>query len=78
MGTTINPDFSVDDICFSFDELKHILTDDSVRRKPIVWEEASVTAYSRDFQEEINKQLNKYFQVFGFRNLSVTANFQHL
>lgn len=78
LGKAINPDFSVDDICFSFDELKHILTDDSIRRKPIVWEEASVTAYSRDFQEEINKQLNKYFQVFGFRNLSVIANFQHL
>jgi len=78
MGHAINPDFSIDDICFSFEELKSILTDDAIRRRPIVWEEASVTAYSRDFQDEINKELNKYFQVFGFRNLSLIANFQHL
>jgi len=30
MGTAINPDFSVGDICFSFDELRNILTDDSI------------------------------------------------
>jgi hypothetical protein len=28
--------------------------------------------------EEVNIILNKYFQVFGFRNLAVIANFQHI
>jgi hypothetical protein len=74
----INPDFQSDNICFSFDELKAKLTDDAVKRDVLVWEEASVTAYNRDFMDEVNKTLNKYFQVFGFRNLAIIANFQHL
>lgn len=74
----IDPDFPIDNICFSFDELKAILTDDTVRKQPVVWEEASVTAYNREFMDEVNILLNKYFQVFGFRNLAVIANFQHI
>ncbi|AKB34791.1 hypothetical protein MSSAC_0201 [Methanosarcina siciliae C2J] len=74
----IDPDFPIDNICFSFDELKALLTDDTIRKQPIVWEEASVTAYNREFMDEVNILLNKYFQVFGFRNLAVIANFQHI
>jgi hypothetical protein len=74
----IDPDFPIENICFSFDELKAILTDDAIRKQPVVWEEASVTAYNREFMEEVNIILNKYFQVFGFRNLAVIANFQHI
>jgi hypothetical protein len=74
----LNPDFEIDDICFSFEDLKRILNDHTIKKKPIAWEEASVTAYNRDFMEDVNKKLNKYFQVFGFRNLAIIANFQHL
>ncbi|AAM04972.1 hypothetical protein [Methanosarcina acetivorans] len=72
----IDPDFDPANVCFSFEELKEIIT--NKRKVPAVWEEAGVGAYSRDFMNQVNKDLNKFFQVFRYRRIAVIANFQHL
>lgn len=47
-------------------------------RTAIVWDEAAVTSYSRDFMTRMNKDVNKFFQIFGYRRLAVIATFQIL
>lgn len=73
----IDPDFTVEEVCFSFQELKKELKEDKPG-KPLVWEEASVTAPNRRALDEINITLSKFFQVFGFKRRIVIANLQHL
>lgn len=78
MCKAIDPDFSTDQIVFTSKDLMKLIKDPNYRRKAILWDEASVTAYSRDFMQEMNKTLNKVFQVFGYRQLAINMTLQHI
>jgi len=71
------PDFTVDDICFTIDDLIANLKED-MPGYPVIWEEASVTASNRRFMSKVNLAIIKYFQVFGWKRRIVIANLQHL
>lgn len=70
-----DPDLTTESVCFSLEDLKKFIYANT--KKPVVWDEAGVTAYSRDFMTKISKDLNKFFQVFGYRQIIVLSTFQH-
>jgi len=72
---SIDPDLTTENVCFSLDDLKQTIYDKM--NTAVVWDEAGVTAYSRDFMKESSKALNKFFQVFGYRRVAVLSTFQH-
>ena len=76
MCKLIDPDFSIEQIVFTAREFKEAAK--KFRGRAILWDEASVTAYSRDFQEEVNKMINKLLQVYGYRRLAICMTLQHL
>jgi len=72
----IDNDFTADQIVFTIDEFRKATK--RYKGKAILFDEAGVAAYSRDFMKEINKELNKLLQVFGFKQLYIALTFQHL
>ena len=69
-------EFSIDHVCFSTDDLVKFLR--TKQNAIVVWEESGVGAYSRDFMTKSNKDLNKIFQMFRYKNIILISNFQHL
>lgn len=76
MAKLIDPDFSIDKVCFTSEELMEKVKE--YTNSAIVYDEAAVTAYSRDFMTKINKALNKTLQVFGYRRLAIMMTLQYL
>lgn len=76
MAAAIDPNFTEEQICFSIEDLKQQLN--TKQQAAIIWEEASTSAYSRDFMTERNKAIIKALQVYGFRKIALLGNFQHL
>lgn len=76
LAHSICPDLSIENVAFSFQQLKDLIY--SKERTAIIWDEAAVTSYSRDFMTKTNKDLNKFFQVFGYRKIAICATFQTL
>jgi len=74
----IYPDFSEEDIVFDAKEFMSLIQDPKVKHQALFWDEPSVTAYNRDYQQEVNKLLNKVLQVFGFKELAISCAFPHL
>lgn len=74
--SAIDPDFSEENIVFTLNELKMSLKEK--KETAVMWDEASVTAYSRDFMQEANKVLNKVIQVYGYKKIALCCTFQHL
>lgn len=72
----IDPDFSIENVAFTFQDLKELIY--SKQKVALVWDEASVTAYARDFMTRVNKDMNKFFQVFGYRRICIIATFQSM
>ena len=58
----IDPDATLEQICFSYEDLKNFFTTRS--GKPVVWEEAGVAAFNRDALTRESKLLVKHFQSF--------------
>lgn len=74
----IDPTFNEDQIVFDVEDFKELVKDPDTTRCGIMWDEAGVTAYSRDFQKEANKTLNKLMQVYGFKEVAISCTFPHL
>lgn len=74
----IDPDFDTERIVFHLDEFKDCMKDENTQDCSVMWDEASVSAYNRDYQQEANKVLNKLMQVYGFRRVAINCTFIHL
>lgn len=72
----IDPDVTTENVVFTFDDLRKAVY--SKTKAAILWDESGVTAYSRDFMTNVNKLINKFMQVYGYRRISIHTTFQHL
>lgn len=72
----LDKDFSTDLLVFEVKDMIGIIKENN--RVPVVWEEAGVGMYSRDFMTKTNKQINKVMQMFRYKNIVLISNFQHL
>lgn len=76
MCSAIDPDITEENIVFTLNDLRAAFREKS--NTAIMWDEASVSAYNRDFMQEANKLINKSIQVFGYKRLGLCSTFQHL
>ena len=70
-----DPDMTVDQIVFTNKEFREAVKE--YKGRAIMWDEPGVTAYSREYQDEANRLLNKTLQVFGFKKLIIGLAYQH-
>ncbi len=70
-----DPDMDTEQIVFSNEEFRKATRE--LSNCALFWDEPSVTAYSRDYQDEANRLLNKTLQVFGFKKLVIGLAYQH-
>lgn len=74
----IDPDFDEDKIVFDIKDFNALVKDSETNQCSVMWDEASVTAYTRDYMQEANKTLNKLMQVYGFKKVAINCTFLHL
>jgi DNA-binding transcriptional regulator YiaG len=66
--------FSVENVFFDAKDVVKALK--TKGKEAISFEELGVSMYSRDFMKKGNKDINKVMQMFRYRNLIITMNFQ--
>jgi len=71
----IDPDMTTEQVVFTNKDFREATRE--YKEAAIFWDEPSVTAYSREYQEEANRLLNKTLQVFGYRKLVIGLAYQH-
>lgn len=68
----IDPDFSVDQIVFDFEEFMEVLNASWFRKKKwkiIIWDEPQITISNRNWQSAINKMMNYILSTFRHQNI---------
>lgn len=77
MACRIDPDITVENICFGAKELTQALKEKE--NTVVIWEEAGAAGgYNRDWHSPANKMINKTLQVYGEKRIAILANLQHL
>lgn len=77
MACRIDPDITVENICFGAKELTAALREKS--NTAIIWEEAGAAGgYNRAWYSPANMLVNKTLQVYGEKRIAILANLQHL
>ncbi|RLI84564.1 hypothetical protein DRP07_00655 [Archaeoglobales archaeon] len=71
----IDPDMTIEQVVFTNKEFRDATRE--YKKAAIFWDEPSVTAYSREYQDEANRLLNKTLQVFGYKRLVIALAYQH-
>jgi hypothetical protein len=70
----VDPDFSLNHLVYSPDEFLKLVT----ACEPgdvIVFDEAGVNIFARDWQSKMNKALAKIFQILGYKHLGIILTF---
>jgi hypothetical protein len=67
-----------ENLCFSSGEIIKAIKNENTKRTVLVLEELGVSAYSRNFMTQSNKELNQIMQMFRYKNVVLISNFQAL
>ena len=68
IGPYIDPNFNVNNICFTFNEIKKAIKD-APKYSYILIDEGGLNLYSRDAMTAVNRELTKLFMIMRQRNI---------